>query len=135
MIFIIKNIKNFSINLFHRSPLFNHSRVVWEYAYITVRASVAITFKRETNSYSDYQKKLFNKIKKVNKKVLGYNKIANYLNNQNIKTSYGNTFNNNNVYSIFKKGLLKNKRLKKYKMIINDVHIEYHKKYLLRFEF
>ena len=47
-----------------------HNGVVWEYEFINVFASVSVIFRVEIKTYSDNQKKLFGKIKRLNKKVL-----------------------------------------------------------------
>ena len=109
--------------------LLHYSRVVWGYVQFYVCITVSVKVRAESDSYSDYQKKLFNKIKRLKKKGLGYRKIAHYLNSKNIKTTRGKEFKNSHVYSILKKGFKRHKRLiKKLDMIIENVYIEYPKK-------
>ena len=87
---------------------------------------MSVTFRAEINTYSENQKQIFNKIKRLKKKGLGYRRIAQYLNSKNIKTAYGNVFKNSNVHSMLKKGLIRHNRLKqKPKMKIYDVSIKY----------
>ena len=75
---------------------------------------------------SENQKQIFNKIKRLKKKGLGYRRIAQYLNSKNIKAACGNEFKNNNVHSMLKKGLIRHNRLKqKPKIEIYDVSINY----------
>jgi len=50
--------------------------------------------------YSPYQPFLPNKIRQLKKEGLGYRKITNMLNEENIKTPRGKTFFPSNVYSI-----------------------------------
>ena len=91
-----------------------------------VCASVSVTFRAEIDTYSENQKQIFKKIKRLKKKGLGYRRIAQYLNSKNIKTACGNEFKNNNVHSMLKKGLIRHNRLKqKPKIEIYDVSINY----------
>ena len=87
---------------------------------------MSVKFRAEIDTYSENQKQIFNKIKRLKKKGLGYRRIAQYLNSKNIKTAYGNEFKNSNVHSMLKKGLIRHNRLKqKPKMKIYDVSIKY----------
>jgi hypothetical protein len=61
--------------------------------------------------YSPYQSFLHNKIKQLKAEGLGYRKIAKRLNEENIKTSRGNTFYPSSVYSILKKKKIRDERL------------------------
>ena len=108
------------------SSVFGDGGVRWEHVKYFVCASVSVTFRAEIDTYSENQKQIFNKIKRLKKKGLGYRRIAQYLNSKNIKTDCGNEFKNNNVHSMLKKGLIRHNRLKqKPKIEIYDVSINY----------
>ena len=61
--------------------------------------------------YSEHQKYLYNTIKELHGKGLGYRKISNWFNEGNIRTPRGREFKNNSVYSILKKGKIREERL------------------------
>ena len=61
--------------------------------------------------YSEHQQYLYNTIKKLHQKGLGYQNISNWFNERNIKTPRGSEFKNNSVYSILKKGKIREERL------------------------
>ena len=61
--------------------------------------------------YSEHQQYLFNTIKELHLKGLGYRKISNWFNERNIKTTRGSEFKGNYVFSIFKKGKIREERL------------------------
>jgi hypothetical protein len=76
--------------------------------------------------YSPYQSFLHNKIKQLKAEGLGYRKIAKRLNEENIKTSRGNTFYSSSVYSILKKKKIRDERLnKKFEKKISGLWFEY----------
>tara|TARA_B110001469_G_C9574053_1_gene284679 strand:- start:730 stop:942 length:213 start_codon:yes stop_codon:yes gene_type:complete len=55
---------------------------------------------------------LYNTIKELHGKGLGYRKISNWFNERNIKTPRGSVFKGNYVFSILKKGRIREERLK-----------------------
>ena len=61
--------------------------------------------------YSEHQQYLFNTIKELHEKGLEYQKISNWFNEQNIKTPRGSEFKGNYVFSILKKGKIRQERL------------------------
>ena len=61
--------------------------------------------------YSEHQQYLYNTIKEFHKKGLGYRKISNWFNERNIKTPRGSEFKGNYVFSILKKGRIREKRV------------------------
>jgi hypothetical protein len=76
--------------------------------------------------YSPYQSFLHNKIKQLKAEGLGYRKIAKRLNEENIKTSRGNTFHPSSVYSILKKKKIRDERLnKEFEKKISEFWFEY----------
>ena len=76
--------------------------------------------------YSPYQSFLHNKIKQLKAEGLGYRKIAKRLNEENIKTSRGNTFYPSSVYSILKKKKIRDERLnKEFEKKISEFWFEY----------
>ena len=61
--------------------------------------------------YNVHQKFLFEKCIELKKSSLGYRKISNWFNAQNIKTPIGNEFKGNYVFSILKKGRIREERM------------------------
>ena len=64
-----------------------------------------------TDRYTSEQEELHRKIKLLHNEGLGYRRIANHLNQLEIKTIKGNTWNNTNVYSVLKKYKERQQRL------------------------
>ena len=62
--------------------------------------------------YSEHQQYLYNTIKELHEKKLGYQKISNWFNERNLKTPRGSKFKGNYVFSILKKGKIREERLK-----------------------
>ena len=62
-------------------------------------------------SYSEHQQYLYDTIKELHGKGLGYRKISNWFNKRNIKTPRGSEFKGNYVFSILKKGRIREERL------------------------
>jgi hypothetical protein len=76
--------------------------------------------------YSPYQSFLYNKIKQLKAKGLGYRKISKKLNEENIKTSRGNAFYPSSVYSILKKKKIRDERLNQdFEKTISELWFEY----------
>ena len=72
---------------------------------------VNITDKNLNNYfYSEHQQYLYNTIKELHGKGLGYKKISNWFNERNIKTPRGSKFKGNYVFSILKKGKIREER-------------------------
>jgi len=61
--------------------------------------------------YSEHQQYLYNTIKELHQKGLGYRKISNWFNERNIKTPRESEFQGNYVYSILKKGKIREERI------------------------
>ena len=61
--------------------------------------------------YSEHQQYLYDTIKELHQKGLGYRKISNWFNERNIKTPRGNEFKGNYVLSILKKGRIREERV------------------------
>ena len=61
--------------------------------------------------YSEHQQYLYDTIKEFHQKGLGYRKISNWFNERNIKTPRGSVFQGNYIYSILKKGRIREERL------------------------
>ena len=61
--------------------------------------------------YSEHQQYLYDTIKELHGKGLGYRKISNWFNERNIKTPRGSEFQGNYVFSILKKGRIREERL------------------------
>ena len=60
--------------------------------------------------YSEHQQYLYDTIKELHGKGLGYRKISNWFNERDIKTPRGSEFKGNYVYSILKKGKIREER-------------------------
>ncbi len=65
------------------------------------------------DKYTQEQEEIHTKIKSLKSIGMGYRRIANHLNQLEIKTIKGNTWNNTNVYSVLKKYKERQQRLKK----------------------
>ena len=61
--------------------------------------------------YSEHQQYLYDTIKELHEKGLGYRKISNWFNERDIKTPRGSEFKGNYVFSILKKGRIKEERM------------------------
>ena len=61
--------------------------------------------------YSEHQQYLYDTIKELHGNGLGYRKISNWFNEKNIKTPRGSEFKGNYVFSILKKGRIREVRL------------------------
>ena len=61
--------------------------------------------------YSEHQQYLYNTIKELHQKGLGYKEISNWFNERNIKTPRGSEFKGNYVFSILKKGRIREERV------------------------
>ena len=64
-----------------------------------------------TYFYSEHQQYLYDTIKELHGKGLGYRKISNWFNERDIKTPRGNEFKGNYVFSILKKGIIREERM------------------------
>ena len=62
--------------------------------------------------YSEHQQYLYDTIKELHGKGLGYRKISNWFNERDIKTPRGSEFKENYVFSILKKGRIREERIK-----------------------
>ena len=61
--------------------------------------------------YSEHQQYLYDTIKELHGKGLGYRKISNWFNERDIKTPRGSEFKGNYVFSILKKGRIRENRI------------------------
>ena len=61
--------------------------------------------------YSEHQQYLYDTIKELHRKGLGYRKISNWFNERDIKTPRGSEFKANYVFSILKKGRIREERI------------------------
>jgi len=80
------------------------------------------------SNYSEYQEFLYNKIKGLKEDFLtpiGYRKISQILNEEGLKTPRGSEFKNNHVYSIYKKGKIREERVNREDIVeIQEYKIE-----------
>ena len=63
------------------------------------------------NKYTKQQQHVYDHIKSLKEKGLGYRKISNLLNERDIKTSKGNTWTNAKVFSVLKRYREREERL------------------------
>ena len=63
------------------------------------------------NKYTKQQQHVYDHIKSLKEKGLGYRKISNLLNERDIKTSEGNTWTNTKVFSVLKRYKEREERL------------------------
>ena len=86
-----------------------------------------------TDRYTSEQEDLHSKIKALHQEGLGYRRIANHLNQLEIKTIKGNRWNNTNVYSVLKKYKERQQRFKKrdkeYDAVWGNMRIEWELNY------
>ena len=102
-----------------KSWLPNHSTVTkslsredYSRRKVNLLFDVNITDKNLNNYfYSEHQQYLYDTSKKNYGEGLGYRKISNWFNERNIKTPRGNEFKGNYVFSILKKGKIREERL------------------------
>ena len=75
--------------------------------------------------YSEHQQYLYDTIKGLHGKGLGYRKISNWFNERNIKTPRGSEFKGNYVFSILKKGRIREERInQEFKWEIKNVKLK-----------
>ena len=72
----------------------------------------SLNFKNLNNYfYSEHQQYLYDTIKELHQKGLGYRKISNWFNERDIKTPRGSEFKGNYVFSILKKGRIREEKM------------------------
>ena len=77
--------------------------------------------------YSEHQQYLYDTIKGLHGKGLGYRKISNWFNERDIKTPRGSEFKGNYVFSILKKGRIREERInQESKWEIKNVKLKIH---------
>ena len=77
--------------------------------------------------YSEHQQYLYDTIKELHGKGLGYRKISNWFNERDIKTPRGSDFKGNYVFSILKKGKVREERInQESKWEIKNVKLKIH---------
>ena len=77
--------------------------------------------------YSEHQQYLYDTIKELHEKGLGYRKISNWFNERDIKTPRGSEFKGNYVFSILKKGRIREERInQESKWVIKNVKLKIH---------
>ena len=90
-----------------------------------VKIKITITYKNLYPSrYTKYQKYLFNRIKNYKEDNVGWKKISQILNSEELKTPMGKVFKSNHVHSIYKKGKIREERLNsKYEIVDRKLEI------------
>ena len=79
-----------------------------------------------TPPYSDYQLFLFEKISELREQGLGYRRISNILNEEEILTVRGKVFTNSHVHSILKKKNIRDERMnQQFDKEVSALELEY----------
>jgi len=96
---------------------------------ILVYFSLSITStKLWESNYSDYQEKLYNRIKGyIENSVtpIGYRRISKIFNEEGLNTPRGTSFSNSKVHSMYKKGLIREERMNRKDIVdVSPVTIE-----------
>ena len=87
-------------------------RVKCETSNIFLQFTITVSSSNLNNYfYSEHQQYLYDTIKELHGKGLGYRKISNWFNERDIKTPRGSDFKGNYVFSILKKGRIREERL------------------------
>ena len=73
--------------------------------------------------YSDSQQETYDLIKSLHDGGMGYRKIAQYLNEQGIKTVRGNTWKNTQVFSVLKKYRARQERIQNVQLREHPIEI------------
>ena len=81
--------------------------------------------------YTEQQHQIYELIKSLHYVGMGYRKIAQYLNEQGIKTVRGNTWKNTQVFSVLKKYRARQERVQYVRLREHPIEIS---KFLLLFE-
>ena len=93
-----------------------------------VKIKITITYKNLYPSrYTKYQKYLFNRIKNYKEDNVGWKKISQILNSEELKTPMGKVFKSNHVHSIYKKGIIRNKRLNQKRKVTKRMEVTHYK--------
>ncbi len=87
----------------------------WVKTYLNLTLVVKSQKLYRQHSYSPYQQKLFDLCIKFQKEGMGYRKISQHLTELGFKSIRGKELKQNHVYSIIKKGLVRNNRIIKLK--------------------
>ena len=105
--------------------VFGTKTVLWNYSTVTnlserdeldflnyfIEFTVTVSSSNLNNYfYSEHQQYLYDTIKELHGKGLGYKKISNWFNERKIKTPRGSEFKGNYVFSILKKGRIREER-------------------------
>jgi len=102
-----------------KTELSNHStvtdlseRVKCEPSNIFLQFTITVSSSNLNNYfYSEHQQYLYDTIKELHGKGLGFRKISNWFNERGIKTPRGSEFKGNYVFSILKKGKIREERV------------------------
>ena len=102
-------------------------RVKCETSNIFLQFTITVSSSNLNNYfYSEHQQYLYDTIKELHGKGLGYKKISNWFNEQKIKTPRGSEFKGSYVFSILKKGKIRENRInREFDSVISDVKIYY----------
>ena len=98
--------------------------------YLCFTVTKQINNLHHLQKYSDKQRQIHDLITSLHNKGLGYRKIAQYLNEQDIKTERGNIWKNTNVYSVLKRFNQRQSRINdvrdmNYEVDVSSMRVEY----------
>ena len=94
-----------------KNPKFSH------YLCFCVSVKTNLFVYKQNEKYTSQQEEMFQLIKSLQEKGLGYRKISQYLNEKGFTTHKGNKWGNNNVYSVVKRHRERENRLRVMKKI------------------
>ena len=103
------------------------------YTYITlVTITISITYKNlYPSKYTKYQQYLYDRIKGYKEcfvTPIGYRKITKILNSEGLTTPLGKVFKPNHVFSIYKKGKIREDRINKERIVTKRLEVTHYKK-------
>ena len=101
-------------------------RVKSEISNIFLQFTITVSSSNLNNYfYSGHQQYLYDTSKELYEKGLGYRKISNWFNERDIKTPRGSEFQGNYVFSILKKGRIREERInQEFKWEIKNVKLK-----------
>ena len=100
----------------------------YPYKWVVKFSLSIITTTLWESNYSDYQQYLFNRICEYKENFLtpiGYRKISKIFNDEGLKTPRNTEFTNSKVYSMYKKGKIREERINRKDIVkVGQVYIE-----------
>ena len=102
---------------------------LYRFTHLTIiSVRITITYRNHyTTKYTPYQQYLYDRIKGYKDNIvsgIGYRKITKILNSEGLKTPMGKVFKPNNVFSIYKKGKIREERLNSEVIVEKEMEVE-----------